>query len=260
VLAIAQEPPNAHAQRLSRKHGEQQDWLTRENLSSLLRVVAYKLGTESVTPNHYRRVREELLAEDRKRWLHGRKLLLPTEDQIRVAAGEWDQALELADLPTRSSHKNYGVPVEELLDRCYEIYRTQPTEAELRRFARANGIPYKTRRGRTWGQCISSWKDQRRRRGEDVPDGLPPLRQRPDYGRRVGAARPGERRLRDWSHIEDCVEIVLVYLHELGSSRSSKRGYQAWAAARADAPAYSAFDQHGGWGRIRAIALERMPS
>lgn len=258
VLGIAHEPPNIHAQRLSRKHGQQQDWLTREYVASLLSLVAHKLDGESVTPNQYRAVRDELLAEDSKHWRHGRKLLLPTEDQIRIAVGVWDQALELAGLPTRTQHKNYGVTVEELLDRCYEVHQTQPTEAELRRFARANGIPYKTRRGRTWGDCIHAWKQQRHERGQAVPERLPPLRQRPDYSRLVGAARPGERRLRSWTNIEDCIECVIAYLAELGDTRSSKRGYQAWAAARRDAPSYSAFDQHGGWGRIRTLALERL--
>jgi hypothetical protein len=60
----------------------------------------------------------------------------------------------------------------------------------------------------------------------DVPAGLPPRDQRPNYSRNVGAARAGERRRRDWSHIEDCVEIVMIYLTELGSHRSSNRGYR----------------------------------
>jgi hypothetical protein len=87
---------------------------------------------------------------------------------------------------------------------------------------------------------------------------LPPRDQRPNYSRNVGAARAGEHRRRDWSHVEDCVEIVTIYLADLGSRRSSKRSYQDWAAGRDDAPAYSAFDAHGGWGRVRELALERL--
>jgi hypothetical protein len=50
---------------------------------------------------------------------------------------------------------------------------------------------------------------------------------------------------------------VVLYLAEIGSRRSSKRSYQDWAAGRLDAPSPSAFDQHGGWGRMRSLALAR---
>lgn len=49
----------------------------------------------------------------------------------------------------------------------------------------------------------------------------------------------------------------LAYLTEAGG-RSTKRGYHAWAYTHPDAPHPSAFDQHKGWERLRALAQGRM--
>jgi hypothetical protein len=224
-----------------------------------LSSVAHRLGQDSISPSQYRAERAKMLAADRKRWLHGRQFLLPTDDQIKIAlGGDWDAALALAGLADRAPHTGGGASTLDLLERCYEGHGTQPSAEELRRFARASRIPFQPDRTRSWSECVDAWKEARRARGLDVPTDLPPRGKRPDYGRNVGAARAGERRRRDWSHIKDCVEIVMIYLSELGSRRSSKRGYQDWAAGRDDAPSYSAFDAHGGWGRVRARALEHL--
>jgi hypothetical protein len=260
VLSIAHEPPSKHAHRLGRALTRpEQKWLTDEHIAYVLRLVARSLGTDSVSPSEYRREREAMLAGDRSRYLHGRRLRLPTDDQIRIAVGgDWNRALALAGLSARAPHSGGGVLTLDLLERCYAAHGAQPSAEELRRFARANRIPYQPDRTRSWNECVAAWKEERQARGLDAPAGLPPRGQRPDYSRNVGAARAGERRRRDWSHIEDCVEIVMIYLTELRNVRSSKRGYQDWAADRADAPGYSAFDAHGGWGRVRAMALARL--
>jgi hypothetical protein len=247
VVAIAHEPPETHAHRLGRARTRpEQDWLTEEHIAYVLRLVARKLDAESVSPGQYRREREVMLAVDRRR---ARRLRLPTDDQIRAAVGgEWDAALTAAGLSARTAHVGVGISTVELLERCYDAHGAQPSAEELRRFARANRIPYQPDRSRTWNECVEAWKQSRRERGLAVPDGLPPRSQRPDYARNVGAARAGERRRRDWSHREDCVEVVILYLAELEpGARSTKRGYQDWASGRADAPSYSAFDAHGGW-------------
>jgi hypothetical protein len=257
VLELALAPPETHAHRLGRALTRpEQSWLTEEHISYVLRLVARRLGVESVSPDQYRREREAMLAVSRRR---RRRLRLPTEDQLRIAVGgDWDAALALAGLSARKPHAGVGVSTVELLERCYQAHGAQSSAEELRRFARANRIPFQPDRRRTWNECVAAWKQERRARGLAVPDGLPPRGQRPNYSRNIGAALPGERRRRDWSHIEDCIEIVIVYLDQLApNARSSKRSYQDWAAGRDDAPSYSAFDAHGGWERVRALAMQR---
>ncbi len=261
VLLLAHAPASTHAHRLGRIQTEpKQDWLSEHFIAFALRLVARRLDVASVSPIQYRTEREKLMREDRAAFLHGRQLRLPSEDQIRIAVGgDWSRALALAGLTARSPHAGQADSTVELLERCYAAHGTEPSALELRRFARANHIPWTPDRQRTWLESVATWKLDRRARGLHVPDG-PPLRHlRPDYAVDVGAARPDEHRRRDWSDIEDCLPHVIAYLEQLPSgAHATKRGYQAWARDQADAPAYSAFDQHAGWERLRSLALAEM--
>jgi len=261
VLCLAHAPAHTHAHRLGRKHtASEQDWLSKDMIAFALRLVARRPDAASVSPVQYRTEREKLLRDDRAAFRHGRQLRFPSEDQIRVAMeGDWNAALALAGLAAHTPHTGLADSTVELLERCYEAHRAEPSALDLRRFAKANDIPWTPDRQRTWLECIAAWKDTRRARGDSVPNGPPPRHLRPDYSVSVGAARPGERRRRDWSDIENCLPYVMAYLAQIPSgARSTKRGYQAWAREQADAPHPSAFDQHRGWGRLRALAQARL--
>jgi hypothetical protein len=90
-----------------------------------------------------------MLDEDRGRWRHGGQLRLPSEHQVIAVAGSWDRALADAGLASRPKvgHKRRtAVPtITEILNRCYEAHGAQPTQRESELFARANGIPYRSR-------------------------------------------------------------------------------------------------------------------
>jgi hypothetical protein len=273
VLELAHAPASTHNHRLGRAHGEsEQDWLTPERIAYLLKRVSRRLNSSSVTPGQYRQERARMLALNRSRWLHGGHLRLPTDEQIRIAmraasvpevhrdtskAGAWEAALALAGLDNKSERAPAVVAASttDALDRCFEAHGTEPTSKELAAFVAANRIPYSRNRQQLWADSVAAWKRQRRERGLAVPDGPPPRAQRPDYYCDVGAARAGERRRQDWSDIEDCLPHLIAYLEQLPpGARSSKKGYNDWALAVPGRPAYSAFDQHGGWGRVRALA------
>jgi len=266
VLALAHAPAQTHAHRLGRIQTEpEHDWLTDDLIAFALRLVALRLDMASVSPVQYRTERAKLLREDRAAYLHGRQLRLPSEDQIRVAMkGDWDAALALAHLAPRPDRGDqgrgkYAPSTADVLDRAYEAHGTELTSKEIWVFVKANGIPYGRERGRLWAECVAEWKQQRAARGLEMPAGPPPLDQRPDYSRDVGAALLGESRRRDWSDVDECLPYVIAYLEQLpGGGLSSKRGYQTWAHQRPDAPDYSAFDQHGGWERLRALAQDRL--
>jgi hypothetical protein len=265
VLALAHAPAYTHAHRLGRIQTEaEQDWLTRDLIAFSLQLVALRLDVQSVSPVQYRMERAKLLREDHAAYLHGRQLRLPSEDQIRVAMdGDWDAALALAELAPRPSRGDqgrgkYAPTTAEVLDRAYEAHGTELTSKEIWTFVKANGIPYGRERGRLWRECVAEWKERRAARGLDVPTGPPPLDERPDYSQPIGAALPGEARRRDWSEVEDCLPHVIAYLAQLSAGeRSTKRGYQQGAHAHPDAPSSSSFDTHGGWDRVRALALAR---
>lgn len=267
LVAIAHQPASTHAHRLGTKGRDVvYDWLTPDHVAFALKLVAQRLGTETLTPGQYRVEQKRLLEIDRKHWLHGKQLLLPNDDQICAAAGDWDTALAWADLATRPGLGGYAAvkyaasPIE-ILERCYQVLGTEPTGPEAQVFAKANGIPYNYKGELSWLQSVAHWKAERRANTLPVPDGPPPFGERPDYAKDVGAARPGEKRLRNWMNIDDCVACVVRYLAQLSpGERSTKRRYGDWARGRADAPSASAFDQHGGWEAVRSIAVKQLPS
>src|SRR5579872_5560287 len=102
VLAVAHEPQARQAQLVGVKTRAPSaaDWLTGEHVATALQLVAARLGADSLTAREYRVERAQLLEADRARWLHGRWLLLPDDEQVIAVAGSWDAALSDAGLKT----------------------------------------------------------------------------------------------------------------------------------------------------------------
>ncbi len=262
-LAFMNEPARARA--LGRALGEkEQDWLTPEYTSFVLQIVARRLGRSTLTPSVYMQERKTLLAEDASHWLHGRKLLLPTDEQIRSAAGSWDTATRSAGLEDSKPGGGYAKKppsIVEILDRCYEAHGTEPTTNESEVFARANGIPYPRREiGRAWSSYLIEWKEGRRNRGLGVPDKPPSKNQRPDYTINVGAGLHDEKRMRLREDFDEAVDCVVRYLNQLDRlERATLRGYNAWATTQDGALYASNFQRnHGGWANVRDAAWEKL--
>jgi hypothetical protein len=261
VVALAHDSVSKQNMRLGQIDGSgEQDWLTESYIGSILKVMAVRLGVETITPGQYRAERKRMLANDRSRRRHGRQLRIPNEDQIRIALrpttkstkGAWETALGLAGLKAEGRRDHHGATTIELLERCYAIYGVQATYKDLQVFARANRIPYSP--STEWAQDVAKWKAKRHAEGLPVPAGFPPLDERPDYGKDVGAALPDEHRRRTRTR-EECVEAITLYLASLKpGQRSTKRGYSDWSAGHFDRPSASAFDRRGGWEALREEA------
>lgn len=264
ALAFMDEPGRSIA--LGHALGEEeQDWLTPEYADFVLRLVARRLGKRTVSPREYMRERRSLLASDGAHWLHGRRLILPNVEQLRLATGSWDAALTAAGL--EDSHSpGYGrrkkpPSIIDILDRCYEAHGTEPTSSESEVFARANGIPYPRReRGRAWSSYVSEWKEGRRGRRLAIPDRPPPTARRPDYAIDVGAGHADERRAQSRDDFDGAVSWGMRYLLQLSpGQRATERGYDAWASGQEGAFYTSAFHlHHGGWSKVRDAAWERL--
>lgn len=231
--------------------------LTAEQCDFALNVVARRLRVSTLTPGQYRAERDALLAalatKPTATWL-------PTEDAVTALIGSWDRALAHAGLRRRIGLGGQvgirGVSIVELLERCYEHHGTEPISSEMEQFARANGIPY-PRRDRSYPDYVREWKERRQAAGLPVPDGPPPTRERPDYSKDVGAARPGERRIEKLTE-DDLIAWVARYLRAVPpGERPSKRAYDRWARNEDGAPWASRFHAVGGWSSVRARAVER---
>ncbi len=262
VLAVAHEPEEKHAQLLGWKtKDEEQDWLTEEYVANLLKLVAHRRDTDSLTLQDYDEERTKLIAEDRNRWLHGNQLLIPKSGQIEQALGSWTAALSVAGLrtprergPARDATR---APTHaELLDRFWRYYKALPMKPHLLAFARGNGIPYPGEARTTFGAERTAWAEARRAEGIAVPEAPLPRDAGPDFSRDVGAALPGERRRKQWNNVVDCVSVVKRYLAQLAPGEPARaESYRAWARGNG-APAPNQLTQHGGWTAVRKLAQD----
>jgi hypothetical protein len=251
ALAFMDEPGRSIA--LGHALGEEeQDWLMPEYAGF-------------VPPREYMRERKALLASDDAHWLHGRRLILPNVEQLRLAAGSWDAALTSAGLDDSHSPE-YGrrrrpPSIIDILDRCYEAHGTEPTSSESEVFARANGIPYPRReRGRAWSSYVGEWKEGRLGSALAIPDRPPPTALRPDYALDVGAGHADERRAPSREDFDEAVSWAMRYLGQLNpGERATERGYNTWASGQEGAFYTGAFQlHHGGWSKVRDVAWARL--
>ncbi len=269
VLAVAHAPEARQTQLLGTKTRARsaQDWLTGEHVTAALRLVAARLGVDSLTTGEYRVERAQLLSVDRARWRHGRWLLLPDDEQAITVAGSWDAALRFAELKTTAERlpaREQGTSkLADLLERFYDHYGVQPSLRNLQAFALGNGIPY-PRHKQPFGVAVAEWVASRRDRGLPAPRVVTRIGGRghkaPDYSVDVGAARTGERRLAKWTRA-DCAAAVARYLAQIPTGeRSTERGYTDWAATQPSGttPAMSTILSLGGWEAARRAAQAQL--
>ena len=253
-----------HGQRVALGHAlgdAESDSFTGEYCSFALKLIARRQGVRTLTPGQYRAGGHAFARDGR-----GRRIPLPSAEQIERIAGSWDKALCEAGLAPRhgvgGQQARVGpVPIVEVLDRCYEHHGTEPTLLELVLFAKANRIPFpRKERGRPYSSYVKEWKDGRAARGLAVPDGPPPKPERPDYSCEVGAALAGERRAKSaWADHDGVVAWVARYLAELQArDPASQRAYDAWAREQHGAPWASVLERHGGWMAIRQEAWQHV--
>jgi hypothetical protein len=159
-----------------------------EDVIWALRLVAGRRGEETpLIPLDYMAERKLLQDGDHRRYIHGGTLLLPTEDQIRIIAGSWDTALELASLPPRAEwRRRRGLNQAEALELCFLETGALATSMEIKAWCRAQGIAYSDR-AMTREEALADFRRRLAGRGIEAPASPPPRAERPDYG----ASLPG---------------------------------------------------------------------
>jgi hypothetical protein len=283
VLILAHAPTNEQSKKLARKAQEPmpKDWLTPARIKYALRLIAERLGVDTLSRLAYDAERDMLQAADEADWMHGRRLHLPSASTLSRAAGGWDAALHIAGLeayvPPRPTVHQVVVSQLEVMDRFYDHYGEQPTHKALRDFARGNKIPMSGEGGRKWSEAVAEWRQSRIDRGLGQPRVVGRRGRRdaqgrpitpPDFGQDVGAAKPGEFLYQGkWHDEELCVGWLARYLATVPTRRTTRfagsggptaRTYEAWAAQTPGAPMPKFFIQHGGWSAVLRKAQERV--
>ncbi len=273
VLTIAHAPGEEQSKLLAAKDKapSSADWLSETHVAAVLQLVAGRLATDTVSTGEYRVEREKVLTADRARWMHGRQLLLPTAEQIMYTTGSWEEALRFAGLreqrkPGATRKKTNAPTLVDLMERFYEVHGVQPTRPALQEWARVSKIPYPSPKGRNaYRNATEAWI--KRRRDAKLPDPKPPHGRgrrttvRPDYSTKKGTPLPGERRRDHWDR-NSCIAAVARYIAQLPPgkrSRSTSRGYRAWATEQEHAPVMTTIREHcGSWEAARRAALKHV--
>jgi len=261
ILSVAHEPDATVAQELGRKQrSAEEGWLRDEHIIYALRAVALRLGRQSLSLSQYRSEREQMLAADRTRFLHGRQLILPSDTQVIAHTGSWPEALRLAGLEEADASEGRRSPsLVALLERFHEHYGVRPTFADLEAFAAGNGIRFPATRQQRFSEALAEWRAKRSEEGLPEPAEPPRKRERPDYSRDVGAARSDEHRQHSRRDIEECVAWMRRYLEGLPAGvRSTQRSYRDWAREQDGAPGASTIGRQGGFMHVRKLAQEQM--
>ena len=229
VLTVAHAPESKRNNLIDVKTRENAPigWLTSARIKYALRLVAGRLGVDSLTTIAYDAERDVLLGEDARDWLHGRRLRIPSAGAIALAAHGWGAALRIAGLREHAQRKPTIHQViasrVDVMDRFYDQYGEQPSETALKDFARGNKIPMSGEGGRVYSEAVAEWRQRWRDRGEPEPrriDRRGTGEKAPDFSADVGAAKPGEYlHVGKWDDEGLCVEWVAYYLSSLSGGR-----------------------------------------
>jgi hypothetical protein len=234
VLTIAHEPPTSWAKTLGAGDAEYAyHWLTSEHVAYVLKLVARRLGVSKLTKKQYETERKLMIEENRRYYLHGRRLRLPTAHQIRLftqreiygasglgvpSAGTWDRALELAGLasagrlPVLRVQPVQPLPLLDLLDRYCAANGSEPTPRRLWAFADEQKLPYAMMTGkRSWAEVIATWRRRRETQGLRAPRATEP----PTAGENAlaGMRLPTKRKkpkATAWSDPEKCLQAIAL--------------------------------------------------
>lgn len=254
VCATALSPDASPSRFAGRRKGAEERPCSLREAAAALKVVATRRGLNAVSQRAFIEERELLVAADRRRWRHGRRVQLPTVGQM-LRGRTWEEIETAAGLPhaaggSGSEPRDAFQELLNLIELALQTKGALPTAKELEAFAAASGRS-QPRRAKPYADCVSALRERRASRGLWTPSSYPPPEQRPDF-----ADVPEEivtfRRPRAWTR-ERCVEALSRALGEIRGEATLRR-YQRVAAGRPDYPAASTFEQFGGYEAIRAEA------
>lgn len=197
---------------------------------------------------------------------------MPTVGQIERVAGSWAAALEFVGLEPSNGDSwkgERGMAIVDALDLHAEATGGWLCNyTALDTFARKYSFALSRREvGKSWTVYLdeaTALRESRDAKTHGLPDEDTELEYKLPAGV-VGELPPRQRGPGSWTK-ELCVEAAKRYLNERPAGQAaSKKSYLDWSIGRADAPAPSTFDQHGGYEDIMRLArssapIEHMPT
>lgn len=265
VTDSARDPERSIA---ARNRREARPVISFEEAVAALRLVAARIGTNTLRPHEYDHARGQAVEREASAWLHGRRLekTLPTADQIDRALRlhdpprTWDDCLRAAGLEARAvGGGRRGMSWPELIDMFMEELGFVPNWQQAKDFAAAKGISAERHAGR-WERHLKEARARRRTRGATIPRRR--MRGRLDISGISVVSEGAPRRTRNWTY-DACIDGLVLALEAAGARPLTQRLLKQLAKGNPAIPTYSVIQRAAkreGWPpfpEMRAEAARR---
>jgi hypothetical protein len=262
VKQLALDPTRSVDRTVGIRTGKQDEtWLGDDVCLTALRVAAARLADEeTLSPGRYEEIAEQMLAENRRRYRHGGRLVMPTVGQIEWRLGPWPEALAKAGLKRRGHTGRPGLPIADAIELFLEATGCLVGRTLLTRLCKINDLslgqrwekpsyPVEVARVRERRAAVGKWTPPKYTRTRQRPDLLIPI---PDLdGPTRHIARQDE---------ETCIEFMMLFLTERRGRSQTRTDYVKWASKTPGAPSASTLGRGGrpGFAAIREEARLRL--
>lgn len=257
VVEVAVDPKRSEKRTQQAKTREEpMKHVTDRQVFFSLRRVARARGEDSFTEGEYTETREQLLAEDRRRWRYGGVLdetLLTGSQIVNYTDKDWNAALKLAGLKPHEAAVVPGMPIVEAIH-LYVLSTglMAPNIGELRRMARQLKIALRDlsreyeATGKRWADLVADYEAWCASQGISVPTKKPSRNQKPAFNPPAGAltgVTPARRKA--WTE-DDCIDALIDFVNDWpGSSDPTQKQYQQMAKGNRDLPSASTLQRFG---------------
>jgi hypothetical protein len=241
---------------------EDEPWITDEVCVAALRTVARRIGAdEPLAPGRYETEVEHMLAADRRHYLHGHRLVMPTIGQIEKRLGRWPDALVRAGLPpTTWGGSAAGMAWIDAIELCLEATGCLVGLPTLEKFFEANRLslqrqnpgvsyPIEVEKLRARRVTVGKWTPHRYTTRQERPDLLDPI-----------PGLDGPKRRPSFFDEERAIAAQMQFVRDRRGRSQTRRDYLKWAAGQDDAPAASSMNLDGrpGFAAYREEARRRV--
>ncbi|MDX6451917.1 MAG: hypothetical protein QOH16_1966 [Gaiellaceae bacterium] len=257
VKQLALDPTRNTDRAVGKRTGkEEQPWLTDDVCVAALRTVAGRLGADvPLTIANYENEVERMLAADRRRHVHGRRLVMPTVGQIEHRLGRWSKALVRAGItPSVPAGQGKGVAWIDAIELCLEATGCLCSSKTLVEWFKINDLSLQISTGTRYADEVEKLRVRRAAVGKWTPHGFTTAQQRPDLDTPVPGLKGPKRRVAvyDEARVLSALDEFLRARRGLSQTRSE---YVRWSVPRGK-PSASSMGEHGrpGFASYRAQA------
>lgn len=187
-----------------------------------------------------------MLAADRRRYVHGRRLAMPNVDQIEWRLGHWPQAVVRAGLtPPLHTSEISGIPWIDGIELCLEATGCLVSSTTLYLWFEVNDLSLAIwKRGMVYRDEVERLRVRRATQGKWTPPRYTMIRNRPDLLTAAPGLKGAKRRHPRFDE-ERTLEVMKEFVRERRGRSQTRSNYIRWKPKSGSKPAASAMDRFG---------------